>query len=93
MTKVIEYNGKKLEIYVIQRLDFKDPYYDYKVYEIVNKKHWWQFSRNEIICGSTFWWSDKDNFEEKIMSEIKQYFEKVKKQENFQNDLKKFFNN
>ena len=41
MTKVIEYNGKKLEIYVIQRFDLKDPYYDYKVYEIINKKHWW----------------------------------------------------
>lgn len=91
MKKVIEYNGKKLEIIAIERFDLKDPYYNYKVYEIIKKKYWWQLSRKEIICGSTFVWSNGQDFEEKIMSEIKDHYERVNKQEQFQNSLEKFF--
>jgi hypothetical protein len=93
MKKVIEYNGKKLEIIALESHDMPKPYYKYWVKEILEKKHWWNFSRKEIVRGNTFWWGENDNFEEKIMPQIKEHYQKLEREENFDNSVKKFFNN
>ena len=91
MKKVIEYRGKKLEIIAIERHDLPEPYYDFWVREILEKKHWWNFSRWEIIHENTFWWKETDNFEEKIMELIEEYYNKKEHELNFENSVKNFF--
>lgn len=92
MTKVIEYNGKKLEIIARECYDTTKPYYDYQVREILEKKHWWSSARWEILHGNTFWWKGTDNFEEKIMQLIKNYYDVKNKEQNFQHSVENFFN-
>ena len=93
MKKVIEYNGKKLEIIALENHDMPKVYYEYWVKEILEKKHWWNFSRKEILHGNTFWWEGTADFEEKIMTQIKEHYQKLEREKNFDNSVKKFFNN
>jgi hypothetical protein len=92
MKKVIEYNGKKLEIIAIERHDMPEPYYDFWVKEILEKRHWWNCTRWEILHGNTFWWEKTDNFEEKIMQLIKKYYDKKHNEQTFQHSVENFFN-
>ncbi len=92
MTKVIEYNGRKLEIIAIERHDMSEPYYDFWVREILEKKHWWSSARWEILHGNTFWWEKADNFEEKIMQLIENYYKKKDNEQTFQHSVENFFN-
>ena len=73
MTKTINYNGRPLEI-VATKCVHPFCYYEYKIYELCEKKHWWNFSRIEIISGSTFWWEDDEDFETKIMEKIRIHY-------------------
>lgn len=93
MKKVIEYKGKKLEIIARECYDMAEPYYEYWVREIIEKKHWWSSSRLEIIHGQTFWWGENRIFEERIMEFIKEHYNKKDKKNAFQKSVKKFFNN
>lgn len=73
MRKEINYNGRTLEIIATK---FVSPfcYYEYKVFELVEKKHWWNFRRIEVCSGSTFWWTDNEDFETKIMEKIELHY-------------------
>jgi hypothetical protein len=93
MKKVIEYNGKKLEIIAFEGHDMPKPYYNYWVREILEKKHWWGFSRKEILHGNTFWWKGTADFETVITQKIKEYYDTQKREENFDDSVKKFFEN
>ena len=93
MKKVIEYNGKKLEIIARECYDTVKPYYSYWVREILEKQHWWNFSRKEILHGNTFWWKSTDDFETIIKQKIKEYYDIKQREENFDNSIKDFFNN
>lgn len=73
MVKEIEYNGKRLQI-VASKYVHPFTYYDFKVFELREKKHWWNFSKVEIISGSTFWWTEDDDFETKIMEKITDHY-------------------
>lgn len=73
MRKIINYNGRALEI-TAKKFVYPFCYYEYKVYELVEKKHWWNFSRIQIISGSTFWWKEDDDFETKIMEKIEFHY-------------------
>lgn len=92
MKKVIEYNGKKLEIIVIERHDMSEPYYDFWVREILEKKHWWSSSRWEVLHGNTIWWEKTDKFEEKLMQLIENYYKKKDNEQTFQHSVENFFN-
>lgn len=73
MRKVINYNGKALEI-IATKCTNPFCYYDYKIFELREKKHWWNCGRIEILSGSTIWWTDNDDFETKIMEKIETYY-------------------
>lgn len=85
MRKEITYNGKKLEI-VATRYSHPFVYYDFKVYELREKKHWWNRGRIEIVSGSTVHWASNADFEIKIMDKIRFYY-----QDTLNDDVKKFF--
>lgn len=73
MEKIINYNGKTLKI-VAEKYVYPVCHYDYKVYELRKKKHWWNFSKVEIISGSTLWWTEDEDFEIKIMEKIEFHY-------------------
>lgn len=85
MRKEITYNGRKLEI-VATRYSYPFVYYDFKVYELRERKYWWSRDRVEIVSGSTFAWATNADFEIKIMDEIRFYY-----QDRLDNDVEKFF--
>lgn len=87
MRKVINYNEKEIEI-VATKITSPFVYYEYKVFELIKKKHWWNYSRSQIASGSTFWWSNEKDFETEIMHEIDIYY-KTKTL----NNVEKFFEN
>jgi hypothetical protein len=74
MRKEIIYNNIKLEI-VATRHSQPFVYYDFKIYELREKKHWWNRSRVGIVSDSTYYWTSNVDFETKIMDEIKFYYQ------------------
>jgi hypothetical protein len=91
MTKVIEYNGRKLEIIARECYDMNEPYYDYWVEELIIKGKW-KFRVNTIIKGSTFWWDRETSFETRIMKEIQDYYDTLENQDFFKKSVENFFN-
>lgn len=73
MEKIINYNGKTLKV-VAEKCTYPFCYYNFKIYELREKKHWWNLNKVEIISGSTICWSDNADFETKIMEEIEFYY-------------------
>ena len=85
MRKVINYNEKEIEI-IATKITSPFIYYEYKIFELLKKKHWWNCRRTEIVSGTTFWWSNEKDFETEIMHEIDIYY-KTKTL----NNVEKFF--
>ena len=85
MRKEITYNGRKLEI-VATRYLHPFVYYDFKVYELREKKHWWNRGRVEIISSSTFSWATNADFEIRVMDKIRFYY-----QDKLNDNVEKFF--
>lgn len=87
MRKVINYNEKEIEI-IATKITSPFIYYEYRIFELLKKKHWWSDRRTEIVSGTTYWWSDEKDFETEIMHEIEIYY-KTKTL----NNVEKFFEN
>ena len=91
MKKIIEYKGKKLEIICLEQHDMPRTYYNYWIREILEKKHWWNFSRKEILHGNTFWWTEEESFEKTLMTKIAEYYTRQEEIKSFDNSVKNFF--
>ena len=85
MRKEINYNGRKLEV-IATKISFPCCYYEYTVNELLEKKHWWNFGKRQILSGSTFAWSDDDDFETILMKKLEIVFK-----DNHTDNVQKFF--
>ena len=73
MRKEINYNGRRLEV-IATRFSFPVCYYEYTVNELLEKKHWWNSSRRQVLSGSTLAWGEDDDFETILMEKLEIVF-------------------
>lgn len=78
---IIEKDGRKFKVYL--RPDGFSSY-EFTIYEIVPKKHWWSFGKKHLTCG-TAWYHIK----EEVLEKLNQY---LAKEERIMNLNKEFEN-
>lgn len=69
MKKIIEFNGRILEIQAEERF-YPVFCYDYTVQELREKKHWWNQGKVEVLSGSTLTWGEDYDFETVIKEKL-----------------------